>query len=340
MSYNNQYQSNPYHQAPSQEAGYGYGQQEQHEMQPYGQPYESYGGQQQQPPQQSSSSPYGAAPEQQQQHHANVLSQGEFLGRVKNIRDEIQALKNSVHQIASAHQRALTSSDGSAQRQLEQLSASTQLQNTSIRDQIKQLKADVERTTDGSFGLKKRQFESLNKDYKAEIQNFMQEEQQYKERYREQIARQYRIVNPEATEDEVRQAADADWGNEGIFQTALRSNRSGQASAVLGNVRARHNELQKIEQSIIELAGLFQDLESLIIQQGAVIERAEEQTEQTNVNLDKGNEEVSKGIEHARRRRRLKWWCALVVFLIILAIALGVGLGIYFTNQGKNKTTA
>ena len=102
-------------------------------------------------------------------------------------------------------------------------------------------------------------------------------------------------------------------------------------------MRARHNELQKIEKSIIELAGLFQDLEALIIQQGAVIERAEEQTEQTNVNLDKGNEEVARGVDHARRRRKLKWWCLLVVILIIIAIALGVGLGVYFTQQA-NKT--
>ncbi len=65
------------------------------------------------------------------------------------------------------------------------------------------------------------------------------------------------------------------------------------------------------------------------------MQRAEEQTEQTNVNLHKGNEEVDTGIKHARRRNRLKWWCALVVFLIILAIALGVGLGIYF-NRPKN----
>lgn len=180
-------------------------------MQPYGQPYESYGQQQQ--------SPYGAP--QQPQQHANFLSQQDFLSRVSAIRGEIQTLTNSVHQVAQLHQRALTSSDGSAQRQLEQLISETQLLNTSIRDQIKQLKADTERTTDGTFNLKKRQFESLNKEYKAEIQKFLQEEQQYKERYREQIARQYRIVNPEATDDEVRQAADADWGNEGIFQTAV-----------------------------------------------------------------------------------------------------------------------
>ena len=182
-------------------------------MQSYGQPYESYGQQQQ-------DAPYGA-PQQQPQLHANVLTQQEYLSRVSAIRGEIQTLTNSVHQVAQLHQRALTSSDGSAQRQLEQLISETQLLNTSIRDQIRQIKGDAERTTDGTFNLKKRQFETLNKEYKAEIQKFIQEEQQYKERYREQIARQYRIVNPEANEDEVRQAADADWGNEGIFQTAV-----------------------------------------------------------------------------------------------------------------------
>lgn len=69
--------------------------------------------------------------------------------------------------------------------------------------------------------MKKRQFEALNGDFKKELQNYLQEERQYRERYRDQIARQYRIVNPEASEDEVRQAADADWGSEGVFQTAV-----------------------------------------------------------------------------------------------------------------------
>lgn len=101
---------------------------------------------------------------------------------------------------------------------------------------------------------------------------------------------------------------------------------------MLGNVRARHNELLRIEQSITELAGLFQDLDTVIIQQEAVVERAEEQTEQTNQHLQEGNKQVDIGITHARRTRKLKWWCALVVFLICLAIGLGVGLGVCFST--------
>ncbi|EOO02623.1 putative snare domain-containing protein [Phaeoacremonium minimum UCRPA7] len=318
MSYS-QYSGNPYQQGPSQESGYGYGnpygQQEQHEMQPYGQPYD------QQP---------AAAPA------VHVLSQQDFLSRVSHVRSEIRSLTADVQQIAGLHQRALAGSDPQAQQQLDGLVASTQLKNTSIRDQIRSLKADVERTTDGSAGLKKRQFDALNNDFKKELQGYLQEEQQYKERYRDQIARQYRIVNPDATETEVREAADRDWGNEGIFQTALRTNRTGQASAVLGAVRARHNELQKIEQSITELAGLFQDLDTLVVQQEPTVIRAEEQTEQTNQHLQKGNEQVAVGITHARRARKLKWWCALVVLLIVIAIALGVALGL---TVGKNATS-
>ncbi len=176
-------------------------------MQQYGQPYSQYGQEQ---------------PQQQQQQHAQVLSQQDFLARVSNVRNEIRSLTADVQQIASLHQRALSSAEGSAQGQLENLVANTQLKNTSIRDQIKALKADAERTNDNTRSLKTRQFESLNGDFKKEIQSYLQEEQQYKERYREQIARQYRIVNPEASEAEIREAADKDWGNEGIFQTAVR----------------------------------------------------------------------------------------------------------------------
>jgi syntaxin 1B/2/3 len=104
----------------------------------------------------------------------------------------------------------------------------------------------------------------------------------------------------------------------------------------LGNVRARHNELQRIEQTISELAVLYQELATIVEQQDPVIESAERNAEQTVEHLDKGNEQVKTATDHARRRRKLKWWCALVVVLIILAVALGVGLGIGLAKSATN----
>lgn len=102
-------------------------------------------------------------------------------------------------------------------------------------------------------------------------------------------------------------------------------------------MRARHNELQRIEQSIAELVNMFQDLDTLVVLQDPVVEQVEERTEQTNANMSKGTENVDRAIVSARRTRRNKWICAGIVLLIIIAIALGVGLGISLT-KGKSSS--
>ncbi|KAI0134495.1 syntaxin-like protein psy1 [Xylariales sp. AK1849] len=310
MSYSNQYQNNPYAQAPSTEDGYGYG--GQHEMQSYPQ-------QQQQ---------------QQQQQNSLTLSQQDFLQRVSLLRDEINTLSKNVQAIASLHQRALAESDGGlSAQQLERLVAETNALNQGIRDQLKFLATDASKTTDGSRNLKDQQVNTIKSNFERELRAYQQEEGNYRSRYRDQIARQYRIVNPDATDDEVHQATEADWGNEGVFQTALRTNRTGQATSVLGNVRARHNELQRIEQTLIELASMFQDLAVLVEQQEPMVQAAEQNAENTTKWTEEGNQHVGKGIKSARNARKWKWWCLLVVILIIIAIALGVGLGVYFNSK-------
>ncbi|KAL2023780.1 hypothetical protein VTK56DRAFT_1047 [Thermocarpiscus australiensis] len=323
---------NPYSQGPAAESGYGYGQPEQHEMQPYGQ-QQQYGQPQQQYGQQDQANDQYGSPSQQQGRP--VLSQTEFLQRVSAIRQEIQSLTTNMQNIATLHQQALASTDNAAQRQLDALTEATRLKNTSIRSQIQQLRADTERTTDGSFGLKKRQFESLNNEFKDMINRFLQEEQEYKERYREQIGRHYRIVNPDATEPQVQEAMDADWGDESIFQSALRVDRAGHAREVLGNVRARHQDMLKIEQQIRELLDLMQILNEQVVQQGEVIQEVAHKAEQTTDDLGNANVHIEKGVQSARRARKLKWWCLGVCILIVIVIALGVGLGVALT---KNAT--
>ena len=156
----------------------------------------------------------------------SVLSSQDFLSRVTHVRNEIRSLTQNIQSIQQLHQRALAESDGGSSSQaLEQLVTDTQIKNTTIRDQLKLLASDAARTSDGSKGLKDRQVQAVKKEFETELRNYQQEEGAYRQRYQEQIARQYRIVNPDATEQEVQQAAQADWGNEGVFQTAVRLQR-------------------------------------------------------------------------------------------------------------------
>ncbi|PHH62327.1 hypothetical protein CDD81_7247 [Ophiocordyceps australis] len=307
-------QQNPYQQGPAYESGHGYGQ--------TGNPYahDEYEMQD-----------YGASNAQNQTSAA--LSLQDFLNRVQSLRDDIRSLTNEVDHIGQLHQRTLGSTDGQARQQLEQHVSQTQIRNTAVKDGIKALERDLARTTDSSRATKSTQLQSLKTFFKSELDKYQSIESDYRQKYREQIARQYRIVNPDASDEEIREAAEADWGNEGVFQTALRTNRTGHASSVLGNVRARHSELQRIEQTLAELSVIYQELATLVEQQEPVIQAAETNAQNTVENMEKGNEQVKQANKHARNRRKLKWWCFFIVVLIIIAIALGVGLGICLTGN-------
>jgi len=277
-----------------------------------------------------------------------VLSTTEFLARVRQVRNEMNRLASTLDRLAQLQQRSLRDANPSLRSpEIEQLVSATQLHNTALRDQIRSLAADTSRTAEVSiFHMKKRQVDALNADFKKQLRGYIEAEQAHQQRCREQFARQYLVANPEASDEEVRQAVGVDGDGEGVFAQAvshtaaspntgrptadawpcsfpqLRTNTAAQASAVLGSVRARHNDLLRIEQSIKELTRLFEDLDILVVQQDAAVASAEQQTSNVVANLAKGNQEVLVAVKHSQRRRKIFWWSALVTVLILIVVVI------------------
>ena len=107
---------------------------------------------------------------------------------------------------------------------------------------------------------------------------------------------------------------------------------------MLGNVRARHNDMVKIEKSIIELVDLLQVLNEQIVQQGEVVNEIDKRADETTAHLGNANVQIEKGVQSARRARKLKWWCLGVCILIVVVIALGVGLGVALTRNSTKSS--
>jgi len=116
----------------------------------------------------------------------------------------------------------------------------------------------------------------------------------------------------------------------------LKTNRSATANTVLGAVRARHNDIQKIERTLIELNQLMEDLATAIVLQEEPIQQTEMATANVQKDTEAGNVQLDKGIKSARNARKLKWWCFFIVLAII--IILGLVLGLYFGLKAKNGT--
>lgn len=268
------------------------------------------------------------------------LSRDDFRARVDGAKGRIQELSNNIAEIAKLHQRLLSSVDDRSSAQLENLVSRTQILNTGIKDEIKFLERDAAREPDNSF--KKSQVGMLSNSFKSQLRAFQEEERNYSQRYRDAIARQYRIINPDATEQEVNEAANADWGDEGIFQQALKSNRSGQASSVLGAVRARHNDIQRIEKTMLELNELFVALAEEVAVQEVPVTRIEDDSNNVVTDTKNANEQLTQGVKSARRARKLKWWCFWIVVLIIciLALALGLFFGLPSSSWNRNRNNS
>lgn len=122
-----------------------------------------------------------------------------------------------------------------------------------------------------------------------------------------------------------------------LIPVQLKTNRTATASTVLGAVRARHNDIQRIERTLMELNKLFQDLAEAVVIQEPMIQQAEQHTENVKQDTEAGNVQLDKGIEHARRARRLKWWLfwIIVIIICILALILGLYFGLTTRNNGR-----
>lgn len=104
---------------------------------------------------------------------------------------------------------------------------------------------------------------------------------------------------------------------------------------MLGAVRARHNDIQQIERTLIELNQLFLDLAEAVLLQDAAVQQTELQTEHVKKDTEAGNLQLDKGIASARRARKIKWISFTVIILILCILALVLGL--YFGLNRNNR---
>lgn len=93
------------------------------------------------------------------------------------------------------------------------------------------------------------------------IQRYQTVEQESRKKQRQKMERQFKIVKPDASPEEVQSVLDSSNQGTQMFQQALlNSNRYGDARAAYREVQDRHAEIQKIEQTITELAQMFNDV--------------------------------------------------------------------------------
>jgi len=141
------------------------------------------------------------------------------MAQLGDIDRGIDGIRGNLKQLQMLQQRSLADTDESpntqTNRELNSLSASTM---SMYRDYVQRLKTIKANPESGSV-MASSQLRKVDEKLKNAITEYQQVEVDFQSRLRDHMARRYRIVRPDASDEEVRQATES--GSGPVFSQAV-----------------------------------------------------------------------------------------------------------------------
>lgn len=271
---------------------------------------------------------------------ANLTSGGDsmsdFYAEISSIQDTIKTFNANISRIDELHSRSLNNTDdAAAQRnasQLQELVEDTSAMSTTLKRRVKDLERQGGSGRDAQ--IRKQQTALVKSKFVDAIQSYQTVEQQYRQKYKQRMERQFKIVKPDATPEEVRAVVNDENGGQIFSQALMNSSRYGESRAAYREVQERHQDIKRIEQTIAELAQLFNDMSMLVEQQDETINTIQATAEVVEKDMETGLHHTGKAVSSARSARKKRWICFFLSLLILAIIAIIVVV-VVKNNSGK-----
>ncbi|KAJ7343593.1 syntaxin [Mycena albidolilacea] len=253
-------------------------------------------------------------------------SMSTFYTEISSLQDSLRTFNDNVARISDLHSRSLDNmDDNAAQRnaaQLDELIEDTSALSATLKRRIKALERQGGSGRDGQ--IRKQQTALVKSKFVEAIQNYQTVEQQYRSKYKQRMERQFKIVKPDATPDEVRAVVNDESNGQIFSQALMSSNRYGESRAAYREVQERHEDIKRIEKTLGELAQLFNDMSVLVEQQDETIQVIETQAQSVEKDTEVGLQYTEKAVESARAARKKRWICFVICIILLIIVAIVV----------------
>ncbi|KAK7034637.1 hypothetical protein VNI00_012279 [Paramarasmius palmivorus] len=264
----------------------------------------------------------------------------QFLSEITTLQTSISQLTSNIRTIQSLHVQSInstsTSSSTAVAKTLDSTVEDTRSLCTRIKNQIETLGNETKdlglkgKVTQQEGEMRMNRLAHVRSKFIEVLQEYQHVEQDHRAKVRERAERQFRMVKPEATPEEVKQAIESDSGDQLIRQALLNvdSSRYADSRGAYSEVQSRHEEIKKLEKSMAEVAVLMNDMATLTQQQDYTFTAVENKALDIEADTRKGVEHTEKAVDIARAIRKKKWIC-FGIFMFIIAV-IAIVLGVYF----------
>jgi len=259
----------------------------------------------------------------------------DFYTEVNGIQALIKQFNNDIARISDLQTKSLNVVDGAGPNleALDQQVIKTRELGNNIKRRIEALK---KQPAPRGQEARKNQVNVLAQQFMTALQSYTQVEKEYRQKQRARVERQFKIVKPDATAEEVAAVVDNTDGAGGqIFSKALSTSTAyGQSRTAYKEVQDRHEDIKKIERTIEELAQLFNDMSVLVAQQDESIDYIQNTALDIEQDASKGVGATDKAVASARAARKKRWIC-FGLFVLLLVIIAAVVAGVVVSNSKK-----
>jgi len=252
----------------------------------------------------------------------------EFFGDVQKIQARIDEGRGTIRGMGGVIEAALLATtkdkEAAASACFEEAAGETRKILTESKAALAQLKQrceaeDARQPSGAQVKIRANMQQALARKHQGLLQDFQKAQVDFKHVLQQRQEREVALLMPEASREEVRQVIqDGGTSSQLIVQRVAGAH----ASIVdeVRRIREKHNDIQRLEQSIAEVALMFQEVAILIDAQGELLDSVEGNVQSTVAHTGKAEKELVTTTKIQRNTR--KWNCCLLVCMCLVALAV------------------
>jgi syntaxin 1B/2/3 len=188
-----------------------------------------------------------------------------FLNETIEIGQKLTNVKTNITKIQELQEQLFdnnisTTKEYSVTKERENLVSNTKNLLVEYKDYIKRFQYENSRvpSSDPNFGPRQQRYEYLRTKLSNVLEEYHQVESNFMKQTKDRMKRQYKVVNPNVTQREIDDFV-SNSDSQSIYQQDLL--KTNEAKNALEEVQKRHEYIKNIENTITELAALYQDLQ-------------------------------------------------------------------------------
>lgn len=263
-----------------------------------------------------------------------------FLAEASSVQDAIATVSANVSRIGKLSTRALDAigDDGVAVKsELDALVEDTMARSNVLKARIKRLQ-EATFPSGASCGeqeaeMRQNRVAHVRAKFTEALQKYQEVEQECRAKGRQRMDRQLRVVKPKATPEEMAEAVTGD--GDTVFIQALTSSPI-YARSSYSDLQARAKHIRKMEQTLGELAQVFNDMAMIVDQQDEKFVTVNMSATDLEANVKEGLKEMTRAVETARTARKMRKRCFFISIVLTLVIILAVVLAVVLTVENAN----